>query len=123
VLWELNKKGVSLSMGSTLRTRGLQASANCVNKSIADRKAWRLPSVVDLASLVDISQRFSTLPLGHPVTNVQADLYWTSTTYAKNPSIAWGVNFNGGSVTVVLYKNSKGPFAWYVCSPMNADTY
>jgi uncharacterized protein DUF1566 len=63
------------------------ASANCVNKSIADREGWRLPSVVELASLVDRGQSFPTLPAGHP----QADTYWTSTTYAENASIAWGV--------------------------------
>jgi len=99
------------------------ASANCVNKSIADRKGWRLPSVVELASLVDTSQSFPTLPAGHPFTNVQADTYWTSTTYAENASIAWGVNFNSGSVGVVSFKNGNGLLAWCVRGPMNASAY
>jgi len=94
-----------------------------VNKSIADRKGWRLPSVVELASLVDTSQSFPSLPVGHPFTNVQADTYWTSTTYAENASIAWGVNFNSGSVSVVLFKNGNGLFAWCVRGGMNADKY
>ena len=99
------------------------AAANCVNKSIADRKGWRLPSVVELASLVDTSQIAPTLPIGHPFTNVQADTYWTATTYAENASIAWGVNFNSGSVSVVLFKNGNGLFAWCVRGGMNASEY
>jgi hypothetical protein len=99
------------------------ASANCVNKSIADRKGWRLPSVVELASLVDTSQSLPALPLGHPFTNVQADAYWSSTTYAENASIAWGVNFNSGAVGVFLFKNGNGLFAWCVRGGMNSDRY
>jgi hypothetical protein len=99
------------------------ASANCVNKSLADRKGWRLPSVVELASLVDTSQSFPTLPVGHPFTNVQADTYWTATTYAEDARIAWGVNFNSGSVSVVLFKSGNGLFAWCVRGGMNADKY
>ena len=101
----------------------VQASANCVNKSIANRKGWRLPSVVELASLIDTSQSFPTLPTGHPFTNVQADNYWTSTTYEPDRNIAWGVNFNGGSVSVILFKNGTGLWAWCVRGPMNADAY
>ena len=51
----------------------VQAAGNCVNKSIANRKGWRLPSVAELGSLIDISQSNPTLPAGHPFTNVQAD--------------------------------------------------
>lgn len=101
----------------------VQATANCVNKSIANRKGWRLPSVVELASLIDISQSPPTLPTGHPFTNVQADNYWTATTYAQDANIAWGVNFNLGSVSVVLFKNGNGLFAWCVRGDMNADKY
>jgi hypothetical protein len=101
----------------------VQATANCVNKSIAGRKGWRLPSVVELATLIETSQSVPTLPAGHPFTNVQADNYWTATTYAQDANIAWGVNFNGGSVSVVLFKNGNGLFAWCVRGPMNTDAY
>ena len=99
------------------------AAGTCANKSIASRKGWRLPSVVELSSLIDTTQTNPTLPTGHPFTTAQADNYWTATTYEPDRNIAWGVNFNGGSVSVVLYKNGTGLFGWCVRGPMNADAY
>src|SRR4026209_1157375 len=57
------------------------ARAACANKDVGGRKGWRLPSISELASLVDPSMRTgNTLPLGHPFTNVQMDVYWSATT-------------------------------------------
>lgn len=58
---------------------------------------WRLPNVRELQSLVDYSRLAPALPGGHPFTNVQPNLYWTSTSncVVTTPT-AWITNFNGG---------------------------
>ena len=56
----------------------------------------RLPEVKELLSLVDYSQFTPALPSGHPFTTVQSGIYWSATTYAFLPSLAWMVSFDNG---------------------------
>lgn len=75
------------------------ARAFCNQRLVGNRKGWRLPTVQELASLVDPTQ-FPALPAGHPFTiAVQPEPfnYWSSTTQIEEPSRAWFVNF--GNVT------------------------
>jgi uncharacterized protein DUF1566 len=98
------------------------ARAACADKDVGGRKGWRLPSIFELASLMDLSMRTGpTLPLGHPFTNVQMDVYWSATTIAGNPNSAWIVFFDTGKVahafkTITFH-------AWCVRGSMNADQY
>jgi len=78
----------------------IDARAACVDKDVGNRKGWRLPSIPELASLVDPSiSPGPTLPIGHPFTNVQSDVYWSMTTNIHNPTSAWLVFFDSGKVT------------------------
>ncbi|MEA1934028.1 MAG: DUF1566 domain-containing protein [Thermodesulfobacteriota bacterium] len=90
------------------------AMSYCRNLSIADRKGWRLPTVEELASLVDTTQDNPALPSGHPFVNVQSDFYWSSTAYEYHPDVAWGVGMYGGGV----YVDDKGNryYVWPVRS-------
>jgi len=98
------------------------ARAACANKDVGGRKGWRLPSISELATLVDPSMRTgNTLPLGHPFTNVQMDVYWSATTVAGTPNSAWLVFLDTGKVlngfkTITFH-------AWCVRGGMNADQY
>jgi hypothetical protein len=77
----------------------ISARSDCVDKSVGARKGWRLPSVHELASLVDPSTSNPSLPAGHPF-RVQSLDYWSATTNADDstPSQeAWSVNFNNGN--------------------------
>jgi hypothetical protein len=98
------------------------ARATCANKDVGGRKGWRLPSIFELASLVDPSIRTGpTLPLGHPFTSVQMDAYWSATTTAGNPNSAWIVFFDTGKV---LHAFKTITFhVWCVRGGMNADQY
>jgi len=98
------------------------ARAACANKDVGGRKGWRLPSIIELASLVDPSIRTGpTLPLGHPFTSVQMDAYWSATTIAGNPNSAWIVFFDTGKV---LHAFKTITFhVWCVRGGMNADQY
>jgi hypothetical protein len=98
------------------------ARAACADKDVGGRKGWRLPSIFELASLMDLSMRTGpTLPLGHPFTNVQMDVYWSATTVAGNTNSAWIVFFDTGKV---LHAFKTITFhAWCVRGGMNADQY
>jgi len=76
---------------------------------------WRLPNSKELFSLIDRSQSNPALPTLHPFSNVQSgidDLYWSSTTYAFNPTGAWTIDMLLGGLTS-LDKDSPA-FVWPV---------
>jgi hypothetical protein len=59
---------------------------------------WYLPNRNELTSLLDLENFNSALPPGNPFMNFQLSGYWSSTTLATNTFLAWGVDFNDGSV-------------------------
>ncbi len=74
---------------------------------------WRLPNLNELESLIDAGESSPALPTGHPFSSVQADGYWSATTYAPNSIIAWIVGMVNGSVDVSL-KSSDVSYVWPV---------
>ena len=95
----------------------------CINKNVGGQRGWRLPSIPELASLIDptVTTPGPTLPAGHPFTNVQSALYWSATSNAVNPTNAWVVHFGFGDVRLVIKSDSN--YAWCVRGGMNADAY
>src|SRR5215475_6136724 len=85
-------------------TTWLFARWGCINKKIGavQRKGWRLPSINELASLLDPSHSSPSLPTNHPFTNVQSAIYWSATTFtpasADEPPLAWAATLTTGSV-------------------------
>ena len=98
------------------------ARAACADKDVGGRKGWRLPSISELASLVDPSMKTgSTLPLNHPFANAHSEVYWSATTMAGNPNNAWLVFFDSGKVS---YGFKTITFhVWCVRGGINADQY
>ena len=97
----------------------------CNIKAVGNRKGWRLPTVQELASLIDPSNPLGDpdLPVGHPFSNVQNSIYWSATTDAADPSGAWEVNFNffplaGGPEVMV---KSTSNYVWCVRGATGAD--
>jgi len=80
----------------TTNSTWVDAITYCYNKNVGGRKGWRLPTVPELASLVDPTQSSPALPSGHPFQNVQAGIYWSSTETADPPGNAWYVGMYGG---------------------------
>lgn len=98
------------------------ARAACADKNVGGRKGWRLPSIFELASLMDLSiSEGPTLPLNHPFTNVQMDVYWSATTVADKPNSAWLVFFDTGKVAQGLKTITF--HAWCVRGGMNTDQF
>jgi hypothetical protein len=95
----------------------------CTGLTIGNRKGWRLPSMPELASLIDPSVAPGpTLLSGHPFLNVQLANYWSATTSAVDPSVAWHVAFSNGDVDE-LFNKSITFHVWCVRGGMNADAY
>jgi hypothetical protein len=76
---------------------------------------WRLPNRKELYSLTDFSQYDPALPVGHPFTNVQAYLYWSSTTIAYIPDAAWIFGMEYGYVDG--YNKPNNFYVWPVRGP------
>ena len=81
---------------------------------------WRLPNIVELKSLVDLSSSTPgtpALPKVNPFISVQLSPYWSSTTAAsfKNTA-AWSVDMDDGYVDFELLNNRKNDiyFVWPV---------
>ncbi|MFH0953612.1 MAG: DUF1566 domain-containing protein [Verrucomicrobiota bacterium] len=97
---------------STNTYRWIEAPFVAYNGLIGNRRGWRLPSIEELASLVDTTTGAPSLPSGHPFTNVQSWIYWSSTTYAENTSQALVVFFNSGAVSTANKVNCN--YVWRV---------
>ena len=104
LVWEKSPDTTIHNWGGALFTYTRRPTGN--------RKGWRLPSMPELASLIDpsVTAPGPTLPPGHPFTNVQSDFYWSATAEADVPTIAWGVGFFSG---LVDYNGKTGAgLAW-----------
>lgn len=73
------------------------------------RPGWRLPTVKDLASLVDESRRHPAIDtMAFPATPAYA--YWASSPRVGTPSTAWHVEFNDGNVRY----NARSSYRYHV---------
>lgn len=82
--------------------RWSDAAARCALKVTGGKSGWRLPSFLELMTLLDPSiQTMSTgptLPAGHPFRGVQASAYWTVTSNPDDPGRAYALDFSLGDV-------------------------
>lgn len=72
---------------------------------------WRLPNASELASLVDLSEEYPSLPAGCPFVHT-ANNYWTSTTYPLYSANAEGISMGNGCIRADEKINRK--LAWPV---------
>lgn len=95
LVWEQSPDGV-------IQQTWFNAQSECNRKSVGGRRGWRLPTIQELASLVDPNNPGGNpaLPAGHPFNNVQSSEYWSATTSANITGGAWGVDFADGSVDI-----------------------
>lgn len=114
LVWEKSPQATSAIWSVARRT--------CVEKSVGGQKGWRLPSLEELASLVDysIAPPSLALPPGHPFLSIQSAVYWSSTRPGEDPKGAWGVHFGlGGGSTFINWAHSVP--AWCVHDGMKVD--
>ena len=113
LVWEQTPANSSLNWAT--------AASYCVNKVVGGTRGWRLPSIVELVSLIDPSLPAPFVPTS-VFTNVQLANYWSATTRGNSPSDAWGVNFKFGNVIDAMGKTGNS-LVWCVRGPMQESTY
>lgn len=92
LVWEKSPNTNGFPWSSITTTTAVM---HCIELTTGDRLGWRLPTIQELASLVDLSVSSGIkLPSGHPFLNVQT-IYWSATTIDGATSLAWTVDFFG----------------------------
>ncbi|MBA2253100.1 MAG: DUF1566 domain-containing protein [Nitrospirales bacterium] len=87
-----------------------EASVHCQAKTVGGRTDWRLPSIKELSTLIDSSQKDPALPSGHPFGNNKSSIYWSSTPSDTDDMVAWHVSIFTGEV--VTDQKSQTRRAW-----------
>lgn len=116
LVWEKSPQATS--------TRWSVAHRTCIEKNVGGQKGWRLPSLEELASLVDPSvvPPGLALPPGHPFLTVQATVYWSATRVDEDARGSWAVHFGlGGGATFINWAHSVP--SWCVRDGMNVDQH
>jgi len=75
------------------------ASGACGLSDASVAGQWRLPNIVELESMVDVSANNPALPSGHPFANVSTGIYWSSTPYyggVAGSIEAWTIQLSDG---------------------------
>ena len=89
---------------SALGIGWFDAVSACENLIVVNRLGWRLPSLQELTSLVDPTQRNPALPPGNPFEGIASflgSIFWTATTVVTDSTAAKAVDFSAGSITQI----------------------
>ncbi|HEY3448631.1 MAG TPA: DUF1566 domain-containing protein [Myxococcales bacterium] len=86
------------------------AKAYCSCLVLGGQTGWRLPSLVELLSIVDSAKADPSINT-HAFPNTPVEYYWTSVPYAPDPTSAWFVYFSGGTATADKIPN----YYWVRC--------
>jgi hypothetical protein len=90
--------------------------------TLGGRLGWRLPTVNELASLVDPNRTDPSLPPGHPFTNLQlTDHYWSATTDSRNLDNKWVVGFFSDGDVGNARNKDDARFVWCVRGGQGTD--
>jgi len=68
----------------------------CAGKTVGGQLGWRAPTIEELKTLIDSTQKDPALPLGHPFSNIRSAIYWTATPSPSDDIVAWQVSFFSG---------------------------
>jgi len=105
LIWQKSPAGEAKSWQAAL--------SYCEESTAANTGDWRLPSVHELESLVDVSTHSpATFKDGSTAyVSVSDDKFWSGTTYGKDHADAWYVEFNYG----ITYKDEKPDDLKVIC--------
>jgi hypothetical protein len=94
LIWERSPHSTEVTW-STAHTR-------CALKAVGGQTGWRLPSFIELMTLIEPPPQQASavpaLPPGHPFKGVKAGAYWTSNSSSSQPAHAYAVDLLRGDV-------------------------
>lgn len=90
-LKQSNCLGVN-SLGDAYSRSADLADGDCGLSDGSEAGDWRLPNHNEFLSLLDLSRNEPQLTDGHPFTNIQNGLHWTSTTLSAGSDSSWKIN-------------------------------
>jgi hypothetical protein len=93
------------------------AQRRCSSSHAGGHTDWRVPTVQELATLVEPSSIEVKLPADHPFANVEPGIYWSATERRENRAYASFVNFSTGLVATL--EKYMPTFVWCVRGGMN----
>ncbi len=68
----------------------------CKTKRHGGRTDWRAPTIDELKTLIEPSQKDPALPEGHPFSNIKSAAYWSATPSPNDDMVSWQVSFYTG---------------------------
>ena len=72
-----------------------QAKAYCPTLTLVGHSDWRLPTRIELVSLVDLARSSPAINTTY-FPSTPSDYFWSSSPLAGSSSLAWYVNFDSG---------------------------
>ena len=117
-----NNTGLVWEQAPSTMATWTDARLQCIDKAVGGARGWRLPSVSELASLIDPSLGAPFVPVVFTGVEQMAP-YWSATANADSTSAAskLSVNFQDGKVGISSKSNAN--FFWCVRGPMNESSY
>jgi len=73
------------------------AGAYCTALTLAGKTGWRVPSLVELLTLIDEHARLGPLIDRTAFPDTPSEAFWTSSTFGSDPGMAWQVYFSHGN--------------------------
>jgi hypothetical protein len=105
VIWERFPDG-------KIERNWFDAQIFCAQKTVGNRRGWRLPTIQEFASLMDFTQQAPALPSGHPFKGMRPFHHFSATQRVDDPDSVWYININRGGVSIVL--KSFPRYVWCV---------
>ncbi len=100
--------GLTWQQGETRPMTWQQALAFCEGLDLAGHQDWRLPSIRELQTLVDVRRQQPALD-STIFPGCRPEPYWSSTTRSERPAFAWTMDFATGREYDGAYKGRFYP--------------
>ena len=104
----------ALAWQSALTWSNSLASGSCGLSDGSAAGVWRMPNMVELTSLMDLSRSAPVLQAGHPFNNVQNGYYWSSSTSLYSLGTAERASMNDGYLANGGKANTNQNYLWPV---------